>query len=73
MPTDGSLASCYGNQHFSQLKSFMRALKMSTIGTFRCPKNKQIHCSVALKQKAFLQVYREMMTKNRVRFLSSLC
>lgn len=46
---------------------------MSVIGMFRCPKNKQIHCSMALKQKAFVQVYREMMTKNRVRFLNPLC
>lgn len=73
MPTDGSLASCYGNQHFSQLKSFIGALKMSVIGRFRRSKNKQIHCSVALKQKAFVQVYREMMTKNRVRLLNPLC
>ena len=27
MPPDGSLASCYGNQHFSQLKTFPKILK----------------------------------------------
>lgn len=53
MLTDGSLASCYGNQRFSQLKSFLIALKMSVIGTFKWPENKQPLCSLALKQKAF--------------------
>lgn len=49
MLTDGSLASCYGNQRFSQLKFFFIALKMSMIGTFKCPKNKQIRCSSITK------------------------
>lgn len=53
MLTDGSLASCYGNQRFSQLKPFLTALKMSVIGTFKWPENKQPLCSLALKQKAF--------------------
>lgn len=38
MLTDGSLASCYGNQRCSQLKPFLVALKVSAVGMVKWPR-----------------------------------
>ena len=42
MPPDGSLASCYGNQHFSQLKTLSKILKFVDCGNMKCLKTLQI-------------------------------